>query len=185
MELPALPVLVQRVLQALAVLVQLALRVQELQAQQELAPQELRAPPAYKALLVLALTVQRGQPAQELQELLAPLEQRVLQALTVLPVPLVSLVYLVRRVPLALALRVQPVLQVLQGRPAPPGLSASLEPLGPQVQEPLEPRDHKDFLLASLTTKQKQRQQVVTQVMEILFGIMPHKLMQHNYWLAT
>ena len=51
-------------------------------------------------------------------------EQRVLQALTVLPVPLVSLVYLVRRVPLALALRVQPVLQVFQERPAPPGSSA-------------------------------------------------------------
>ena len=111
--------------------------------------------------------------------------------------------------PLGLVLRAQLAQQalVLQVRQELRGPELQ-EPLEPQVQAPLalqalqaltaqpvlqawelqvqpEPRDHRDFLLASLTTTQGQRQQVAIQAMEILFGIMQHKLMPHNYWSAT
>ena len=233
MELPALPVLVQRVLQALAVLVLQAPQVQELQAPLEskvlLAP---LAQLAYKALQVLVLPAQRGckallvlterqaqrvpaltaplvqleQPAQEPQVQPAPLALRVLKER---PAPSASA--LAQQVQLVQELRVQRACKVQQGLqgltaqqvqlvsgqpacrvllellelPEPQELQASLEPLGPQVQEPLEPRDHKDFLLASLTTTQKRQQQVAIQAMDLFCGIMPRKLMQHNYWLAT
>ena len=171
MELPALPVLVQRVLQALAVSaqqVQQGQQVPELQAQPELAPQALQVLLACKALPVLVLPAQRGCKAPLV--LTERQAQRVL-ALTALQVQLEQPAPLVSGQP---ACRVP--LELL-AQPAPLELRASLEPL--------EPRDHKDFLLASLTTNQKQRQQVAIQAMDLFCGIMQHKLMPHNYWLAT
>ena len=102
------------------------------------------------------------------QELLAQLEQ---QALTEL---------------LVLALQVRqelrgPELQV----PRAPRAQEYLVLQVLQVQEQQAPRDRRDFLLASLTTTHAQRQQVVTQAMDLFCGIMLHKLMLHNYWLAT
>ena len=103
--------------------------------------------------------------------------------------------YLVQRVPLVqgpVVQRVQRVQRVLV-------LRVLLAQLVPLAQEYLarqerrglaqaarqEPRDHRDFLLASLTTKQTQRQQVAIQAMDLFCGIMLHKLMLHNYWSAT
>ena len=60
-----------------------------------------------------------------------------------------------------------------------------LVPQVPLVLAQLVPLDHRDFLLASLTTTHAQRQQVAIQAMDLFCGIMQHKLMLHNYWSAT
>ena len=117
-EQPVLQVLVLRALreykEPLVLLALVEQPVLPVLVQQESAPQALPEQPAYRAPQVLsepqvplarvltALLVQRGQPAQELQELLAPLELREPKAQQA---PSASA--LAQQVQLVLALRVQ------------------------------------------------------------------------------
>ena len=125
----------------------------------------LRAQLAQQALVLQVRQELRGPELQEPLEpqVQAPLALQALQALTA-----------------------QPVLQAweLQVQPE-PRAQEYLVPPELRVLVPPVLLDHKDFLLASLTTTQEQRQQVAIQAMDLFCGIMLHKLMQHNYWLAT
>jgi hypothetical protein len=64
-------------------------------------------------------------------------------------------------------------------------MGLQVRPALPAFLEPQAPRDHRDSLQVFLTTQQKQQQQVAIQAMDLFCGIMPHKLMRQNYWLAT
>ena len=164
------------------------------------AQMESREPQGLPGLLApLALRVQLALALRAPQVLRVPVLPAQLEPQVLAPLGLQELAQQVLRAPVALKERRVQVLTALAeplGQPAPQVLQGLvlLAQLAPLAQEYLarqerrglaqaaqqEPRDHKDFLLASLTTKQKQRQQVVTQATDLFFGIMPRKLMQQN-----